>query len=58
MRKRDTTRRRAKSPEHKVRTPGENLKHVIKTGLPPGIEPEQFWDPGSQVPTKPVKNRS
>ena len=42
----------------KPRTPGENLKHVLKTGLPPGIEIDDAKDPGSNAPGGPVDNRS
>ena len=44
--------------KRKVRTPGENLKHLLKTGLPPGIEVEDFKDPGAHAPGGPAENRS
>ena len=47
--KSNIAKRRAKSVEAKVPIHGGGLKHMLKTGLPPGIEPEQFWDPGSQT---------
>jgi hypothetical protein len=37
----------------------ESVKHVAKTGLPPGINPDQAKDPGSSAPDKgPADNRS
>ena len=54
-RSKPATRPKAKQ---KIRTPGENLKHVWKTGLPPGIEVEDAKDPGAHAPGGPVENRS
>ena len=54
----------AKLPEtkprskRKVRTPGDNVKHVLDTGLPPGIEVEDAEDPGAHASGGPVENRS
>ena len=28
----------------------DDVKHVIDTGLPPGINPDEAADPGSQTP--------
>jgi len=42
----------------KVRTPTENVKHVVDTWLPPGIEVEDAKDPGAHAPGGPVENRS
>ena len=37
----------------------ETLKHVIKTGLPPGIDEEEATDPGRRrPPERPTDNRS
>jgi len=41
-----------------VRTPTENVKHVVDTWLPPGIEVEDAKDPGAHAPGGPVENRS
>ena len=45
-------------PRRKVRTPTENVKHVVDTWLPPGIEVEDAKDPGAHAPGGPVENRS
>ena len=57
MKKSITIKRHAKrlKPKAPMRGTG-GLKHILITGLPPGIEPEQFWDPGSQTLRK--QNRS
>ena len=49
---------KSKKPDDKARTPKENVKHVVNTGLPPGIDVGQAKDPGSKAPDKPVENRS
>lgn len=37
----------------------ENLvEHVVRTGLPPGVEPEDVKDPGKASPKGPADNRS
>jgi hypothetical protein len=45
-------------PRRKVRTPTENVKHLVNTWLPPGIEVEDAKDPGAHAPGGPVENRS
>jgi hypothetical protein len=45
-------------PRRKVRTPMENVKYVVDTWLPPGIEVEDAKDPGAHAPGEPVENRS
>ena len=38
---------------------GNSLKHVLKTGLPPGIDEAEAADPGSRRPPRaPADNRS
>ena len=34
------------------------FRHILRTGLPPGIEVEEAIDPGSQHSQTPAKNRS
>ncbi len=55
-----TLRRRASNnrSRQKVRTPTDDVKHVVHTGLQPGIESAEAIDPGQQVPPKPVEKRS
>jgi hypothetical protein len=37
----------------------DSVEHVVKTGLPPGIDPDQALDPGASAPDKgPSDNRS
>jgi hypothetical protein len=45
-------------PTRKKHKPGEDIKHVLNTGLPPGINIEDAKDPGSHAPGGPVENRS
>jgi len=42
----------------KPRTPKDDLKHIVETGLPPGIEVEDAVDPGSNVRGKQTGDRS
>jgi hypothetical protein len=35
-----------------------DLRHIVDTGLPPGIDIEEAKDPGSQTPHVPVDDRS
>lgn len=45
-------------PEKKEH-PKSGLKHVLETGLPPGLEPDGTEDPGSNAEDiGPVDNRS
>lgn len=34
------------------------VEHVVRTGLPPGVEPEDVEDPGTASPKGPADNRS
>ena len=54
-----TLRRRASNnrSRQKVRTPTDDVKHIVETGLPPGISVEDAIDPGKQVPHKPVEEK-
>jgi hypothetical protein len=38
----------------KPKARSKGLKHVLKTGLPPGIEREHFRDPGAAIRKKPA----
>jgi len=40
------------------REEGDDLKHIIETGLPPGISEDEAKDPGSQTPRNPADDRS
>lgn len=55
-----TLRRRASNnrSRQKPRTPTDDVKHIINTGLPPGIDIQDAVDPGKQVPPKPAEKRS
>jgi hypothetical protein len=35
-----------------------SIRHIVRTGLPPGIEPAEAADPGSQRKGPPAKNSS
>jgi hypothetical protein len=35
-----------------------SVKHVVRTGLPPGIEVDDFKDPGKNSPKGPADDRS
>ena len=39
------------------RDKGEGPKHVVETGLPPGISIEEYDDPGKNEPQAPPKER-
>ncbi|MDB5810977.1 MAG: hypothetical protein JWN94_3099 [Betaproteobacteria bacterium] len=51
-------RKPAQKTTRKAHKPGEDIKHVVETGLPPGISVEQAKDPGAHAPGGPVENRS
>jgi hypothetical protein len=38
--------RKTRGPAKK-HTAGEDVKHIVKTGLPPGIGSDELWDPGN-----------
>ena len=40
---------RASTQKRKTHEVGEDVKHVVKTGLPPGINVDEVIDPGSQA---------
>jgi hypothetical protein len=40
-------RRPKEQPKPRSREHGSDLKHVVETGLPPGISEEEAKDPGS-----------
>jgi hypothetical protein len=39
--------KRAPAARRKPRTPTDNVKHVVKTWLPPGISEDEAKDPGT-----------
>jgi hypothetical protein len=39
--------KRRPAAKRKPRTPADNVKHVVKTWLPPGISEEETKDPGT-----------
>jgi hypothetical protein len=41
----------------KKKAPKHGLKHVLKTGLPPGIDPIDLKDPGANDPGKKTNSR-
>ena len=45
-------------PAPKPKERGGDIRHIIDTGLPPGISVDEAKDPGSQTPRKPVDDRS
>lgn len=45
-------------PGKKKPAPKHGLKHVLKTGLPPGIDPPDLKDPGGNDPGKKIDNDS
>jgi len=40
---------RTSRPRRKTHKVGEDVKHVVKTGLPPGISVDEVIDPGAQA---------
>ena len=40
------------------RDKGEGLRHVLDTGLPPGISVDEAEDPGKSTPPSPPKDRN
>lgn len=42
----------------KKHAPKRGLKHVWKTGLPPGVDLADFKDPGGNDPGAPINTRS
>ena len=46
------------TPPQKPRERGGDVRHLIDTGLPPGIDIDEAKDPGSQPPHGPTDDRS
>jgi hypothetical protein len=46
-----------KQPE-KPKERGGDVRHIVDTGLPPGISVDEAKDPGSQGPRGPTDDRS
>ena len=47
-----------RAPEGKASSREGSLKHVVRTGLPPGVDVEDVKDPGKASPKGPTDNRS
>lgn len=45
-----STQRPAVDPRDVAPTRRNDVKHVVDTGLPPGIQPEELEDPGGKTP--------
>jgi hypothetical protein len=54
----ETKPRDTRAPEKKPSSKEGSVKHVVRTGLPPGIEVEDVKDPGKVSPKGPTDNRS
>jgi hypothetical protein len=46
----NSTERPAVDPRDVAPTRRDDVKHVLDTGLPPGIQPEELEDPGAKTP--------
>ena len=44
--------------ERKPSTKEGSVKHVVRTGLPPGVNVDDWKDPGKNSPKGPTDNRS
>ena len=53
-----TKPREDRSTTEKPASEEGSVKHVVRTGLPPGIDVEDVKDPGKNVPKGPTDNRS
>jgi hypothetical protein len=45
-------------PARKPKERGGDVRHIIDTGLPPGINVDEAKDPGAQTPRGPADDRS
>jgi len=45
-------------PARKPKERGGDVRHIIDTGLPPGISVDEAKDPGAQTPRGPADDRS
>ena len=55
----DETKPRNPQPAEPRPSSRENsVKHVVRTGLPPGVNVEDVKDPGNTSPRGPTDNRS
>jgi hypothetical protein len=45
-------------PARRPKDRGGDVRHIIDTGLPPGISVDEAKDPGAQTPRNPVDDRS
>ena len=53
-----TKPRQDRSDAEKPASKEGSVKHVVRTGLPPGIDVEDVKDPGKVSPKGPTDNRS
>jgi hypothetical protein len=53
-----TKPRQDRSTTEKPHSQEGSVKHVVRTGLPPGIDVEDVKDPGKVSPKGPADNRS
>lgn len=54
----ETKRSDAETPQDKSSSKDGSVKHVVRTGLPPGIDVDDWKDPGKDAPKAPTDNRS
>ena len=55
----DDSKRREPQPKQPPAPAQEGaVKHVVRTGLPPGIDVEDVVDPGNNSPKAPADDRS
>ena len=48
----------SKTSQNKNSPKEGSVKHVVRTGLPPGVDVEDWKDPGKGSPKGPADNRS
>jgi len=53
-----TKPREPRDPESRPSSNEGSVKHVVRTGLPPGVDVEDVKDPGRNAPKGPTDNRS
>lgn len=55
---RTTTPPNPQQPPEPKQVKEGSVKHVVRTGLPPGIDIDDVKDPGAKAPPGPADNRS
>jgi hypothetical protein len=53
-----TKARKSRTQAAKTASKEGSVKHVVRTGLPPGVDVEDWKDPGKASPKGPTDNRS